>query len=50
MNYQVKEEKNLLVIEDAKRKTEMMKFCIISSFRTQACRNSLLIFTLDNPV
>ncbi len=30
------------------KKIQMLKFCIISNFRTQFWRNNLMMFTLDN--
>lgn len=35
--------------EDYKR-TQALKFCIISNFKTQLCRDKLLLFTLDNSI
>ena len=34
---------------DTKKRTSLMKFIIISNFKTQAYRNNLLLFSLDNP-
>lgn len=33
---------------DEKKKIQKMRFCIISNFRSQICKNNLLLFTLDN--
>ena len=36
------------VNNENKKKIHMMKFCIISNFKSQFCRNNLMMFTLDN--
>ena len=33
--------------EDIK-KIQKLRFCIISNFKSQFCRNNLMLFTLDN--
>jgi len=30
------------------RKIQKIKFCIISNFKGQVCKNNLILFTLDN--
>lgn len=37
-------------LSNVERKIERIKFCIISTFKSQQSRNNLLLFTLDNPV
>lgn len=36
------------IAEDSEKKIQKMKFCIISNFKSQFCRNNLLLFSLDN--
>ena len=33
---------------EIEKKHEKLKFCIISSFKSQQCINNLFVFTLDN--
>lgn len=40
---------NSLKSDETERKIERLKFCIITSFKSQRSRNNLLMFTLDNP-
>ena len=32
------------------KKAQALRFCIISNFKTQSCRDKLLLFTLDNSI
>jgi len=41
---------NQAVSEKDSIKIEKMRFCIISNFKSQACRDKLLLFTLDNTI
>jgi hypothetical protein len=34
--------------DEAQNKIQMIKFCIISNFKSQVCKNNLMMFTLDN--
>ena len=43
-------EKDYLKFDEPERNVEKIKFCIISSFKSQMSRNNLLMFTLDNLV
>lgn len=38
------------ISEKDSTKIEKMRFCIISNFKSQACRDNLLLFTLDNTI
>ena len=40
---------NEIKASETERKIEIIKFCIITSFKSQQSRNNLLMFTLDNP-
>ena len=42
--------RELIETIENERKIEKLKFCIIRSFKSQACINNLLLFTLDNPI
>ena len=46
-NTMLKEE-SFLNIEDKEKHLQKIKFCIISSYKSQMCKDRLTMFTIDN--
>ena len=38
------------ISSEIEKKYEKMKFCILSTFKSQQCINKLFLFTLDNVI